>query len=205
MTQIKSSLGVKNISNHGRVLEVPDVEDEFIDNNANYQQVSNSRSGDDEFKKLKEKEEYLENRKKQVKGQDKLSSGALERISALIGILQSIREVVINGTSFKLRSLKNHEFREVISLSSQVTTLEAPFELRNQYLARSLVSVSGIDMAAFLGSDDLDVRLLFVENLDSAIANRLYDEYLILIKEVENKYAIKNENEAKEIVENLKK
>lgn len=208
MTQITSPLGKRTVQSNQRVLEVPDESEGFESQNPHYKPHQPPVQKNDftqEMENLKRKEEYFDKRKKLVKGQERLSAGALDRISALIGMLQVTREVNIDGVVFVLRSLKNHEFRDIMNLSSQTTTLQYPFELQNQHLARSLVSVGGLTMDTFLGSDDLEDKLLFVENLDSSVAQRLYKEFVILKEEVNEKYSIKTEGEAKEIVENLKK
>jgi hypothetical protein len=200
-TQIRSPLGVSTVKNSTRVIEVPDSEME--DNMMQEEDSANNFS--EEMIKLQRREEALNHRKKLVKGNSELSPGALERISALIGVLQNKRTVNINKNVFILRSLKNYETRDVLQESSKVQGSAFAFELMNQYLARSIISVGGIDIETFIGNDSIEARLIFVENLDLAVSNRLYEEFLILKKETDEKYSIKNDVDAKELVENLKK
>jgi hypothetical protein len=41
--------------------------------------------------------------------------------------------------------------------------------------------------------------------MDHYLLGRLYDEYLEMVKEARDKYAIKNETDAQEVMEDLKK
>lgn len=72
-------------------------------------------------------------------------------------------------------------------------------------MARSLTQVAGVDIDQFLGSNSLETRLAFIEELDDFLINRLYDEYLLLRKDAMSKYAINTADEAKEVMEDLKK
>jgi hypothetical protein len=96
--------------------------------------------------------------------------------------------------------------REAIMAAAEFDgTVQSPFEIRRQLLARSLVQVAGLDVAQFVGSNELGARLELIDDLDEALLNRLYDEYLEMVRESREKYTIKSEQDAKEVVEDLKK
>jgi len=139
-------------------------------------------------------------------GKERLNDGAKRRIEMLLGMTRTLREVDIEGNVFVLRTLKGDEMRQAIaSASAYDGTVQSPYEVRKQLLARSLTQVAGVDINQFIGGNSLEHRFLFVDELDEALLSRLYDEYVILAKEARSKYAIKTEEEVKEIVEDLKK
>lgn len=136
----------------------------------------------------------------------KISEAAKRRIEALCGMSQLTKEVAVGENIFVLRSLKTKENREIINAALKYDgTVEFSFEIRKQALARSLVSVAGVDLEAFLGTTDFSAKLDFIDELDDAISDRLYNEYLAINKEIKDKYAIKTEQDAKEVIEDLKK
>lgn len=140
------------------------------------------------------------------RGQERLGDAARRRIEMLIGMTRGVRPFDIDGNKYVLQTLKSGELREAILQASQFDgTVESPFEIRKQLLARSLVQIAGVDVEQFLGSNSLDARLAFMDELDHYLLGRLYDEYLVMVEEARAKYSIKNETDAKEVVEDLKK
>jgi hypothetical protein len=96
--------------------------------------------------------------------------------------------------------------REAIMLASEFDgTVQSPFEIRKQFLSRSIIQVGDIDIAQFIGSNDFEAKLAFIEELDEFLSNRLYDEYVSLTKEAKEKYYIKTEADVQEVVNDLKK
>lgn len=136
----------------------------------------------------------------------KISDGAKKRLEILMGMTRTTREVDIENSKFVLQSLKGKEVREAIFQASQFdNTVEFPFEIRRQLLARSLVEIAGVSVEQFIGSNDLFDKLNFVEELDDAFLSRLYLEYTEMSKEARDKYAVVTEEDAKEVVEEIKK
>ncbi len=137
---------------------------------------------------------------------DRLNEGAKKRIEILLGMTRTTRDVPVGEHTFTLQTLKSKELREAIVAASQYDgTVQSSFEIRRQYLARSLTQVAGVDIDSFLGSTDLQSKLLFIDELDEPLINHLYSEYLELIKTAREKFSVNNENDAKEIAEDLKK
>lgn len=137
---------------------------------------------------------------------NKISESARKRIEMLLGMSQTIREVKIENNVFVLRSLKAKEMREALTAVIEFDgTVQGPYEIRKQLLGRSLTHVAGIEIGQFLGSNTLESKFIFIEELDESLANRLYDEYLALSKESKEKYGVKNSEDAKEVVEDIKK
>jgi len=139
-------------------------------------------------------------------GKERLNEGARRRLEILLGMTRTTHVTDIDGNEFVFQSLKAKEMREAIMAAAEYdNTVESPFEIRKQFLARSIITVAGVDFAQFIGSDSLEAKLIFVEELDDALLNRLYDEYLKLAKEAREKFTIKNSEEAAVIVDDLKK
>ena len=139
-------------------------------------------------------------------GREKMSDGAKRRIEMLLGMTRVTREVDISGNIFVLRTLKSKEMSDAIFEVSKVDgTTQAPYEIRRQLLARSLTHIAGVEIEQFIGSNTLQSRLDFVDELDDSVLTRLYMEYTVLSSEARNKYAAKTEQEVKEVLEDLKK
>lgn len=151
--------------------------------------------------------ESLEDEKRILNRMDsRISPAAKKRIEMLCGMSSIERQVDIEGNIFILRSIKSKDNRQALSAAIKFDgTVEFSFELRKQILARSLISIAGADIDAFLGTNDFDIKLEFLEELDEAILDRLYNEYLLLSKEIKEKYSISKEEEVKEVVDELKK
>lgn len=139
-------------------------------------------------------------------GRERLNDGAKRRLEMLLGMTRSTREADIMGHKFVLQTIPSKEIREAIMEASMFDgTVQSPFEIRRQLLSRSLIVIAGVDAAQFVGSHDLEAKLWLIDELDEPMLNRLYDEYLALTKEAEQKYAVKTVEEVKEVLEDLKK
>jgi len=139
-------------------------------------------------------------------GTSRLTAAAKSRIEMLCGISRMFREVEIDGQSYVLRTLKSQENREALLAASKFDgAFELTFEVRRQQLARSLTTVGGTDVELFLGDNSLEARLEMVDLFDELVLVKLYDEYNSLFNEMRDKYFIKSETEAKEVIEDLGK
>ncbi len=140
-------------------------------------------------------------------GKVRLNEGARRRIEQLCGMIRSTKLVDLgDGSTFSLRTLKDKEMRAALLLASQFDgTIESPFEIRKQLLARSLYEIAGTDISLFLGDASIEAIYEFLEESDETLLTRLYSEYLLLIAEANKKYAIKSEEDAKEVIDDLKK
>jgi len=159
------------------------------------------------IEKLGEIEKKLQAAKQaKASGLDKLGVGAKNRIEALLGTFKSIREVEIDGNKYTLQGLKGKDQRAAIVKASEYDgTAHAAFEIRRQLLARALVAVNGTDLELYLGTNNIDAKLDVIEEFEEPMLIKLYSEYLDMMQETQNKYFIKNEQDAKEVVEDLKK
>ena len=150
--------------------------------------------------------QILETKKAKREGRERMSEGARRRIEMLIGMSRMTKTFEVNGTSFTLQTLNNKEMRDVLTASVLFDgTVEFPFENAKQTLSRSLIEIAGTNIDQFLSSSDLEIKLAFIEELPQALFNRLYNEYVVLDNESREKFAIKNDVDVKEVVEDLKK
>lgn len=139
-------------------------------------------------------------------GQERLTSSARARIAALCEMSQGTQTVELDGNAYVMQTLKAKDHRAAIVAATAFDgTSHAAFEVRKQLMARAIIKIGGYDVELFLGDDSLEARLEFIEELPEAVLIKLYSEYLDLAQASQNKYFIKNEAEAKEVMEDLKK
>lgn len=151
-------------------------------------------------------QEFLAAKKAKREGKERLSEGAKRRVEMLVGMTRLTRDVEVAGNMYRLQSLSSRELRDALTATAEFDgSIQLVFETRKQLLARSLVVIAGVETSQFLYSDDLEVRLDFIEMMDHALLLRLYNEYVLLSNEAQDKYAIKTEAEVQEVLEDLKK
>ena len=145
-------------------------------------------------------------KKAKREGKERLSEGARRRIEMLIGMTRLTKDIEIAGQMYKLQTLTSQELRDSVVATAEFDgTVQFIFENRKQLLARSITVVAGVPIDQFLNSDELEAKLEFIELIDHALLHRLYSEYVALVQEAQTKYSPKTEEQAKEIVEDLKK
>jgi hypothetical protein len=145
-------------------------------------------------------------RQAKLNSQVTLNEGARRRIEMLIDMTRHTRTVDIGGTLFAMQTLKSKEMREAILAASEFDgSVQQPFEIRKQLLVRSLTQIAGVPFSQFVGTDDLLTKMNALDELDDTLLNRLLDEYSLMVKESRDKFAIKTTEDAKELVEDLKK
>lgn len=169
---------------------VPPVRNHFVAND------SETNAIEMEIKKIKQ----------QKNNPEKLNNFSRKRLDILIGMSKLYRKVDIDGVVFELQSLSSKDLREAyIETSKFNETFQFSYELRRQILSRSIIKIGELDIHDFIGDYEYDSILELIDNLGDSFLNRLFNEYEILNKEVSSKYAIKNENDMKEVVDDLKK
>lgn len=150
--------------------------------------------------------DFKRSREEKLRSQTQLNDGARRRIEMLIGMTRATREVEIGGNNYILQTLKGKEMREAILAAAEFDgTVQSPFEIRRQMLARSLCKVANVPIEQFVGSPSLQARFDFVDELDDTLLNRLMEEYSILTKEAKSKFAITTSEQVSEVADDLKK
>ncbi len=142
----------------------------------------------------------------EVVDQGVLSMGAKKRIDYLIGLTRMTKDVDVGDSQFSLRTLKSKELKAAtLEAAKYSDTLEFPFQFRRHLLSYSLFLIDGNDVAVYLGDSSQEAVLEFLDELDESLVNALYAHYVELSVESSKKYAIKTQNDVKEVVEDLKK
>lgn len=202
MPSYESPLGKKSFgSSSMKEYDVPDeTEKSIMDLQSRFQNDFQEEVSEQEMKELREA------RKAKLSGKERLNDGAKRRIEMLIGMSRVSRSCELDGNSYLFQSLKSKDMRDVYTASAEFDgTIHFAYEIRRQTIARSLSQVGGIDINQFLGSNAFESKLMFLDELPESLLQRLFIEYRELEKESNEKYAIKTENDAKEVVEDLKK
>ena len=169
-------------------------------------QARMTENQDPDFNLSDVERDFKRARQEKVRGIERLNDAARKRLEMLTDMTRGSRTADIEGKSYRLQTLKGKEMREAIFAASEYDgTVHSPYEIRKQLLGRSVVVIAGVDIATFIGSNALEDKLNFVEDMDDALLNRLYDEYLAMVKEARDRYAIKTEEDVKEVIEDLKK
>jgi hypothetical protein len=210
MAEYDSPLGRKKVSGSGmREFNVPDESKyEMPDMNAiqNFTSRMQQNSEENSEELSFAEQEIRAAREARRTGKERLNDGAKRRIEMLLGMTRLNRSCELDGNEYVLQTLKSKDLREVYTVASEFDgTINFPYEVRRQTIARSLIHVGGLDIEQFVGSTSLESKLSFIDELPEALLQRLFDEYQLLVKESDNKYSIKTEEDAKELVEDLKK
>jgi hypothetical protein len=213
MPEFKSSLSSKSFQGQQlREFDVPNENDRSYNappNMAAIKDFQNKMYGEEQYEQDPNEVErqIKEAREAKRTGKERLNDGARRRIEMLIGMTRTTREVeLLEGNVFVLQTLRSKEMREAIMVAAEYDgTVQSPFEIRRQLLARSLVQVAGVEVAQFVGSNTLEARLTLVDDLDESLLNRLFDEYQKMVDEARDKFSIKTSLDAQEVVEDLKK
>lgn len=154
----------------------------------------------------KTQEELEVARKDAMLARKRISPSAKERIEFLINLGRAKTEVTFENVTFTLQSLKAGEMKDVLYASSKCETDgDSMFTLRTYTLAYSLDKIDGQPIGTILGSDELIARLELIEEMDEELIEFLHRSYNAMIQENKKKFMIKNEMEAKEVAEDLKK
>jgi hypothetical protein len=201
MPDINSPLGRRAFAaTSQRVLTVPD---ENSSNISNF--VPQVREKPQEFAE-QDIEAIQAARKAKLLAAKKISPTAKERIEILTELGRCYDEVEFEGVNFSIQSLKGKEIRAVVRISnSAVNAADSYFEARDQTLARSIYKIDGQPIDIVLGTEKLEDIVSWVGELDESLLEYLHNRYLKMMRENKNKFIIKDEQDAKEVAEEIKK
>lgn len=214
MSEINDPLGRSSFS-HGsrRVMTVDDPSQEQAHPSYQSQAVpSPSQMQQQPHYLSPEERQELQQRRQQANKQ--VSSTVRQRIEYLSGIGRIRDEFEMEGpdgvnVKFHLQSLKSRELDDVhdfmVSLGKEITTTKFNFEVRKQILARSLWAVDEISIENVIGSDTMEDRLYFIDSLDENLVSYMFEFYEKNIMRKGKKFAVKDEEDAKEVHEDIKK
>jgi hypothetical protein len=200
MVEINSPLGrtsfKSSTSGEGRVLTVEDASEQ--------QQAPRMSFSSSPVKiNTKERSAIIEDVRQ------KISNEARQRIDFLIGMGKLTGSVTVDDVEFTFKSLDGGEqtaVYEFISNFGELNMFQMQYEIRFATLALALTHIQGKEFSAVIESDELANKVGLVKSLDEKISDRLFKWYQENIVDVGNdKYGINSEEDAKEVVEDIKK
>lgn len=205
--EIESKLGRQAYSGGSsdrRVFTIPNEDQQFQGSIQQPPRRRDSEGLDEE--QIKELESA---RKMKMDRENRISPEARTRIEFLSGIGRLEESVKVENTKFTLQSLKAYEQEEVfdcISNLGDVTAVKMQFEIRAQTLARAIYAIDDQPLGIVVGSNHIEDKVAAMRELDENVADYLYKWYQEnIVKKAQSKYSVKNEEEAKEVVEAVKK
>jgi len=196
MPDINSPLGRRAFAmDSKRVLTVPNVEDA----QENYQSSQ-------EVVPEKGLEAIQAIRKNKLTTSKRINPVAKERIAILANLGRCFEEVEFENVTFSIQSLKNGEMRDVVRLSNTaLDAADAFFEGRTQVLARSIYEIDGQPISLVLGASSLEEVVAWVEDLDEALVDFIHNKYVAMVKKNKSLFVIKDQKDAEEVSEEIKK
>ncbi len=149
----------------------------------------------------------MQARKQQARSvQQRPTSESRQRIELLTGIGRMETSLILDDHKFTMQSLKSREMRDVVKEAAKIELLsDQMFELRIQTLARAIISIDDHPINLVLGTDAIEMKLNFIDECEEHVVEQLYNSYSEMINKNKNKFTIKDEIEAKEVVSEIKK
>lgn len=194
MTKIDSPLGTKKFNQTGRrfVVENSEFSNEDFDDEVDEMEFQKEVAAHRELRKNPEKQ--------------RMPAPSKDRLNFLLGLTKLEKEVTIDGVTFVFKTLSSKDNREAVAESNKfLQTLEFSFEVRRQFLARSLVGINSMSFVDFIQSNSLADKVAFIDSLNEGLCTILYKTYVELVKEANDKYGINQEEKVMEVLEDLKK
>jgi hypothetical protein len=194
---ITSALGRTNFTSGTRkVLTVDDPNER--ENSFDELSISDDR----EAELMAQLEAARSNKKKE---KEKAPEGARNRLELLTGIARAVDKVSVDGITFSIRTLKSRENKEIIEAIMDIENgaIQA-FETRAQTLARSIYEIDGQPFSLMIGSDKMEAKVFFAQELDESLLSHLYNKYTALVNKNRGRFDDLGKDE-KEVIENVKK
>ena len=214
MSGIESPLGkVSYSSGTKKVLTVDDQTSSkpevrsFSTSSGNSDDDFESRFTQDELDEMATNREMLtQSRKTGQAERNRIPDGVKRRLEILTGIGRLSEDVVVEGVTFSIRSLKPKENQDILEESAKKDlAVSQAFELRTQTMARSIYKIDGQRVEAVLENESIEAKLSFVrEVLEESLLNFLYNKYQALLDQNKKKFIELGKTE-EEVLENVKK
>lgn len=209
MPEIKSSIGSRSFSASAgsRVVDIPDETEgsgmhQHSGPAAHMPQHMHASRHDMEQAELREQHRMSQAERRRG---ERITPQAKERAEFLANLGRKTKDVVVETSTFSIRTLKGSETRAAIMATASVEMLERPFEARRQQLARAVYAIDGHDVALALGTDLMEAKVNFIEDLDDNVIAYLYSEWVKLNAEAAKAFSVNSDEEMKEVLEDIKK
>ena len=157
-------------------------------------------------------EEVMAMRRQKMAEMSSVGDAARKRIEILVGIGRAVKTVSVGETTYSMRTLKGKEMKYLAQKTSEAAksnVISSIYDGRSLALSMAIYAIDGIDVDIVLDCvglpERLAARMAFYDDMDDALLSHLYSNWEILIKENNDKYAIKNDEDAKEVLASVKK
>lgn len=157
-------------------------------------------------------EEVMAMRRQKMAEMSSVGDAARKRIEILVGIGRAVKTVSVGETTYSMRTLKGKEMKYLAQKTSEAAksnVISSIYDGRSLALSMAIYAIDGIDVDIVLDCvglpERLAARMAFYDDMDDALLSHLYSHWEILIKENNDKYAIKNDEDAKEVLASVKK
>jgi hypothetical protein len=135
-----------------------------------------------------------------------ISERGRKRIEILANIGRLTKEVEVEGVVFSLRTLKSKEVQAATCFAVLAANdIAAGFEMRRRELAMSIFEIDHNPVEMIIGSNTFEAKLQMVDNFSETLVRKLNQEYTDLKAKSFNSFGIKNEADAKDVIEDIKK
>jgi hypothetical protein len=106
-------------------------------------------------------------------------------LEALLFLGRLEKNINISGFNFKLQSITNREQKDIIAHLTKAPDEEKMFVLRTLTLSLSVREINDTPIDEFIGSDSLEGRVEFFNELSSNLVDQLFKTYTQLLEESE--------------------
>jgi hypothetical protein len=133
---------------------------------------------------------------------------AVSRLEVIIGMTRLVREVKFKNVKFLIATLKSKEHRDMILnvINDDLkTSAEQSYSIRRHTLSRAIQEINGMPINVALGSNNFEDRLLFIDELDESIVQKLFLEYESMREEHVNSIDKDLGKTSQEVAESIKK
>lgn len=166
-----------------------------------------SRFSREELEELAANKDQLRNTRKEAAVQrNRIPEGVKRRLEILTGIGRLTEDVLVDGVTFSIRSLKPKENQDIIeAVAKKDLAVSQAYELRAQTMARSIYKIDQQKIESVIESDTIDLKISFVQEvLEESLLNFLYNKYQALLEQNKKKFGELGKTE-EEVLENVKK
>lgn len=159
----------------------------------------------DQFEISAEEEEALRKARKE-KLNPSITPQAKTRLEYLADIGRLTKDVVIDGITFTLKTLKSKEQKQVyLTLVDVTNKVDEAYNIKYYSLAYSLIKIDQQNIEMMFKIDSLQDKIKLLEDLEESTTDRLFAAFEELKNTANDRFAIKTEEDIKEISDSLKK
>lgn len=148
-----------------------------------------------------------------------VDDNAKRRVEMLLGLGRQTKDIPVKGPdgseyTFSIRTMTAKEMREMVAIASFMSkqeSVDVGYAVREFVLSHVVFAIDGADIDLVLGlstmrrHEQIQNRAEFFNNMNENTLNYLYSEYEQLHAENKSWFEIKDEEDAKEVAEQIRK